>query len=148
MSCHDIGHGLNTVSNVVIELLDNNEISVDAARRIIAQCRKAVNWCDGNEGEAIEDIYKCRCGKCLKLVKKGEKLYNLWEFPYPENRDVDRKIVENKENPLATFCLCEECFDEEINKLFEDSNASEKWKKYYEEKCNPEDYLSNGGENV
>ena len=75
MSCHDIGRGMNSVVRVVIGLYDNEEISSDAAIRIIRACARGVNWCDGNSYEAVDYIRRCRCGKCLRMIPKGEKLY-------------------------------------------------------------------------
>lgn len=42
MSCHNIGMGLNSVVDLVVDLMDDKEISVKAARAIIAKCRRGV----------------------------------------------------------------------------------------------------------
>ena len=77
MSCHDIGRGLNSVVGVVITFYDEGKLDIETARTIIVACRKGVHWCDGNEDEAVMRLRKCRCGKCLKVVKKGEELLPL-----------------------------------------------------------------------
>ena len=77
MSCHDIGRGLNSVVGVVITLYDEGKLDIETARTIIVACRKGVHWCDGNEDEAVMRLRTCRCGKCLKVVKKGEELLPL-----------------------------------------------------------------------
>lgn len=59
MSCHHIGKGMNAVVSEVINLLNDNEINLEAARKIIAVCRKGVHWCDGNKDEAISCISRC-----------------------------------------------------------------------------------------
>ena len=56
MSCHDIGRGMNSVANVVLDLYESGQISKEGASRLVLACRKGVNWCDGNEGEAVEDV--------------------------------------------------------------------------------------------
>lgn len=59
MSCHNIGRGMDSVVVQVIKLLEENEISKEAARKIIIACRNEVYWCDGNEYEAVESINRC-----------------------------------------------------------------------------------------
>ena len=48
MSCHDIGQGMNSVVDVVVELYDHGKISRDAALKITNAARKGVHLCDGN----------------------------------------------------------------------------------------------------
>lgn len=120
MSCHDIGRGLNQVVREIIDLFDKEEISKEAARKIISTCCMAVNWCDGNEYEAIDHIIKCRCGRCLKLVPKGERLYSIWDFPYGF---ADEKDIDIQKLGLASPGICDHCFNEVMNK-FSDGNRS------------------------
>ena len=118
MSCHDIGRGMNEVVRLTISMFDKEEISKEAAIKIIATCRIAVNWCDGNSTEACDYIRNCRCGKCLKLIPKGEKLISLWDIP---DRQIPGKIgsglvfsrnrINEDDLRVATDKLCEECFD-------------------------------------
>ena len=65
MSCHDIGHGLNTVSIKVLELYDEGKIDFTIAKDLLCTIEKGVHWCDGNEYEAVECLEGCRCGRCL-----------------------------------------------------------------------------------
>ena len=56
MSCHDIGRGMSAVSKTVLDLYEENQISKESTIRLILACRKVVHWCDGNEGEALEEV--------------------------------------------------------------------------------------------
>ena len=105
MSCHDIGRGMNSVVRTTVTLMDEGKISKEAAKTIICCCKQSVNWCDGNEGEAIDYISGCMCGRCLKLVPEGEKLYSVYDVArdFPDYYHLD--------DNLATDGLCEECFD-------------------------------------
>ena len=140
MSCHDIGRGMNEVVRMTISLFDKGEISRESAKKIIATCGVAVNWCDGNEGEAIDYINGCRCGKCLKLVPEGEKLYSIWRLPYDfKNRDIDMEKLR-----IVSYGLCEQCFDVVLQPLCDEMYNTETLKKNIEEKCDLEDYTSDG----
>lgn len=71
-SCHDIGCGMNEVVKTTIELHDAKDIDINAAKKIIASCAIAINWCDGNEYEATAYIRRYRCGKCLKMITRDK----------------------------------------------------------------------------
>lgn len=71
-SCHDIGRGMNEVVKTTIELHDAKDIDINAAKKIIASCAIAINWCDGNEYEATAYIRRYRCGKCLKMIPRDK----------------------------------------------------------------------------
>lgn len=77
MSCHDIGRGINTIVERIVELYDEGKYSTETARDLIATSRNGVHWCDGNEDEAVECIRRCRCGRCLKKMKAGEYLFSV-----------------------------------------------------------------------
>ena len=62
MSCHDIGRGINTIVERIIELYDEGKYSTETACDLIATSRKGVHWCDGNEDEAVECIRRCSTG--------------------------------------------------------------------------------------
>lgn len=112
MSCHDIGRGMNSVVKKVIFLLDNNKISTESAREIIAACRIGVNWCDGNEDEAVECIRKSRCGWCLRKIERGNNLFSLWNLGLGESLFMDDDLLKCGDGTmLASDGLCEECFD-------------------------------------
>lgn len=116
MSCHDIGRGLNTVSMVVIDLYDHGEISVEAARKLLHQCRKGVHWCDGNEYEAVACCYENRCGYCLKKLEPGTPLLDLFSvirFLY-DLQDIaeynkSRIIIDCVEKKAGYDFFCEDC---------------------------------------
>lgn len=95
MSCHNIGHGLNTVSMVVSDLLDEGAISRDAAKKILLSCKNAVNWCDGNEYEATMCIRNTLCGHCLQ---KNKNLHA-----------VSVEMYEANYRELVTDFICDDC---------------------------------------
>ena len=68
MSCHRIGLGMNSVVEKSIEMFENEEIGLNACKKIIVACRNGVYWCDGNEDEAIACIIDCYCGNCLRKL--------------------------------------------------------------------------------
>lgn len=118
MSCHNIGHGMNDVAELIKEMYDAGEISREAAVKIFRRLQKSMCWCDGNEYEAIECISN-RCGVCLKERKKGEILYP----PY---------FNVKKEHPeAATSYLCEEC----MLKLYGEEGKEQIVRAYGEEEC-------------
>ncbi len=105
MSCHNIGRGLNSVSKVVLELYEGNELSKSAVIRLIRACRRGVNWCDGNEYEAVDAVIEAGyCGLCFE--KKGN-LSSAFEngLQYPEKYD----IFSAYELTAAHNYLCEDC---------------------------------------
>lgn len=121
MSCHDIGHGLNSVAELICEMFDAGEISKETAVKIFRRLQRGVHWCNGNEYEAIECISD-RCGICLEKLKKGEILYP----PYFQVK---------KEHPeAATDYLCEEC----MLKLYGEEGKAKMLKVYSEERCKVE----------
>ena len=128
MSCHDIGRGMNEVVKTTIELYDAKVIDINATKKLIASCAAAVNWCDGNEYEATAYIRRCRCGKCLRMVPKGEKLYSVWNVSnnVPDCYNIDKKAG------IATDGLCAECFDEVISKHCSDPDAGKREMEYIE----------------
>lgn len=71
MSCHRIGLGMNSVVEKSIEMFENEEIGLNACKKIIVACRNGVYWCDGNEDEAIACIIDCYCGNCLRSFIKS-----------------------------------------------------------------------------
>jgi hypothetical protein len=106
---------MNAVVRRTITLFDRKEIALEPAKKIIASCAKAVYWCDGNEYEAVDFISHCRCGECLKLIPKGEKLYSIWDVTVPKQSSRDHWIFETKNKlELVTDGMSEEWFDHYI----------------------------------
>lgn len=138
MSCHDIGRGMNNVVRTTIKLLDEGKISKEAAKAIVGCCAKSVYWCDGNEYEATAYIRKCMCGRCMKLVPKGEKLYSVYGV---SNSVPNRYSLSDK---LAANGLCEECFNIVLNEHCHDETAGARERKYIEDNCDAKDYTSTG----
>ena len=110
MSCHDIGHGLNSVVEVVLKEYDDENIDFDTAKRIICQARDAVHYCDGNEYEALECFEEqIRCTCCLKQV---DNLYNLYALPKDlECYQSKLKELVYREKVLGGY-ICESCLKE------------------------------------
>ena len=138
MSCHDIGLGMNSVVRTVMTLLDEGRITKDAAKVLVNSCRNGVNWCDGNEGEAIDYITGCICGRCFNKIPKGEKLYYVYDTSFSLS-DTD-KLFDYTLNGR----LCKECFDLVINEFCNDEKAGERERNYIEEHQKEEEYLSTG----
>ncbi len=140
MSDHDIGRGLNSVVKTIMELYDQNALETEVAKKLIRSCAKGVHWSDGNEYEALDYIYSCRCGKCLKMVPKGEKLYSV---DMVSNQVPDMYSIEKKAG-LATDRLCTECFDEVISIHCDDPQAGKREIEYIEKNEREENYISEG----
>ena len=138
MSCHEIGRGMNSVVRTVMTLKDDGKITVDVAKIIIKSCLYGVNWCDGNSYEARDYIARCTCGRCLKLVPKGEGLYSVTDTSLPE--DEMWSLLDDFVNSR----LCEKCFDEIIGAYYKDEKAGEREREYIKSYCNEEYYKSTG----
>ena len=105
MSCHDIGRGMASVANVVINLYEGDQISKDVAIRLICACRNGVHWCDGNEGEAIETVVEAGyCGLCFEKKDKLSSVYDN-EFEYA----VRYRVFDDYDDTAAHYHLCPEC---------------------------------------
>ena len=138
MSCHDIGRGMNSVVRTVVSLMDEKKISKDAAKTIIRCCANSVSWCDGNSSEATDYVRRCMCGRCMKRVPAGEKLYSVYQVS---------DAVKNRyhlDDHLGSDGLCEECFDIVLAEHCKDAAAGERERKYIEEHYDSEDYISTG----
>ena len=105
MSCHDIGRGMASVANVVIELYEGGQIGKDAAIRLVHACRKGVHWCDGNEDEAMQTVVEAGyCGLCFVKKEGLSSVYNN-DIGYPGKYDVFKAY----DKTAAHDCLCPEC---------------------------------------
>ena len=71
MGCHRIGLGMNSVVKEAIEMFENEEIGLNACKKIIMACKNGVYWCDGYESDVIAgmDDY---CGNCLRKFSAEE----------------------------------------------------------------------------
>ena len=118
MSCHDIGRAMNDIIMTIIDMYEDNLIEKDPAIKLIYTCRKGVNWCDGNEYEAIEDIVKSGyCGLCFE--KTGD-LTSVFEndLGYPECY----KVYESYDDAAAHYYLCPKC-KEKVLKEYKEKHA-------------------------
>ena len=107
MSCHSIGHGLNSVSKKVLELYDEGKFEFSVAKDLLYTTRNAVHYCDGNTYEAIGCFDGCRCARCLK---KTNDLYGLYDVLDECSEYYD--IFSYKEDGVLSGDLCKDCFDE------------------------------------
>jgi len=105
MSCHDIGRGMASVANVIIELYEGGQIGKDAAIRLVRACREGVHWCDGNEDEAMETVVEAGyCGLCFEKKEGLSSVYDN-DIGYPGKYDVFKAY----DKTAAHDCPCPEC---------------------------------------
>ena len=105
MSCHDIGHGMASVANVVLDLYESGQINKDAAIHLVNACRNGVNWCDGNENEAFESVVEAGyCGLCFE---KKEDLSNIYDNDLGYR--VMYEVFRAYDNTAAHYILCPDC---------------------------------------
>ena len=132
MSCHDIGRGMDSVTKVVIAMFDNEELTRDAALKLFTALKNGVHWCDGNENEAVASIIHCRCGKCLKEMKSGEKLFNIYDCsPLVGGNPWD--ILDNYNGDYGGWYFCKNCFDEIIKEVTDGKISGEAARNFIEE---------------
>ncbi len=141
MSCHDIGRGMDSVTQVAIEMYDNGELNRNAALKLFTALKKGVNWCDGNEGEAVASIIYCRCGKCLRKMTTGEKFYDIHDASMSVTGS-SWDILKNYKENYAGWYFCQDCFDEFINIVSEGKIFGKDARKCIEEeyKDSPENF--------
>lgn len=101
MSCHNIGHGLNEVVRKVLVEYDAGLIPYESTVRILQQCARSANCCDGNEYEATACMYD-RCGRCLR---KGLPMFKLGVLYN------DREVLELVRKEVVDYHLCQDCID-------------------------------------
>ena len=105
MSCHDIGRGMASVADVVIELYEDDKIDKSAAMRLVRACRRGVHWCDGNEGEAVETVVEAGyCGLCFEKKTRLSSVFDN-DLGYPRRFDV----FKGYDDTAAHYYLCPEC---------------------------------------
>lgn len=111
MSCHDIGRAAAYIIEEIIEDYDNGKISLEVANNLIKRCVNSVNYCDGNEYEAYEDIKYTRCGRCL--TKTNDLNYLLDDDSFTDLSWKDRrKVLDDNTDGLLldTPYLCDNCY--------------------------------------
>lgn len=115
MSCHSIGHGLNTVAKTTMELYMNNKITMEDTKVLLRQIQKAVHYCDGNEYEAIEYLIDNDiCSACLE--EKEEELIILYDSEYKWFKgDIYREYEED--TYYVSMFICRECMEEYKKKI-------------------------------
>ncbi len=102
MSCHDIGSGLNSVSEKILELFEQNKITKDVAIELLLQIKKGVYWCDGNENEAVEALENLYCGICFEKKNDLIGMNNI-------NGKISDEIFERD---FVSYSFCKECLKE------------------------------------
>lgn len=106
MSCHNIGRGINSITTQIIEEYDAGNLGIEISKKLIRVSINGVNYCDGNEAEAVTDMRDCRCGKCLKKMKKGERIFSAYT-----TLDWDL-ITEDIQEQIAFPSFCLDCLKE------------------------------------
>lgn len=106
MSCHNIGHALNSVQRKIIEKYELGKIDKETTRELLIRCVRAVGFCDGNEYEATASFDAAYCSDCMRKVTDGEKLYDIFWI------DVEPWKVRkyHKDNLYIGSMLCSDCF--------------------------------------
>lgn len=119
MSCHDIGHGLNSVSESIMDLYIGKRISIEDTKLLLNKAKSAVYYCDGNEYEAIACLkYNDICSACLK---SKDELYQLMdEISY--NSEIYEEIDTNPY--YVDTIMCKDC----ARKLLEEKLGKTKGK--------------------
>lgn len=117
MSCHDIGRGMNSVANVVLDLYESGQINKESASRLVLAFREGVNWCDGNESETVADVVeRGYCGLCFEKKPDLTDIYDN-DLKYPDSY----KVFDAYDKSAAHFYLCPECrkkvLDEYMQKM-------------------------------
>lgn len=113
MSCHNIGHALNSVQRKIIEKYELGKIDKETTRELLIRCVRAVGFCDGNEYEATAAFDAAYCSDCMRKVTDGEKLYDIFWI------DVEPWKVRkyHKNNLYIGSMLCDDCFTEMCTSL-------------------------------
>lgn len=111
MSCHDIGRGLDSVTETVYDLYVENKISLDVTKILIKKIQKAVHYCDGNEYEAVEILwYNKICSSCFM---KYDEIYDIYS-EIPDNYEM-------KKNPeYVNSYMCKECSKKLLSTVIKD----------------------------
>lgn len=136
MSCHSIGAALNNVSKTVLNLLDEDKISKEAAKEILYKTRTSVHFCDGNEYEATEEIDDNYCGYCLKKMKKNDLFLQLCHT----SNNINNQYEIVKKYKMASYRVCSNCFDKLLNETTGDETTGEREKQYIMEHYDEYDY--------
>ena len=112
MSCHDIGRGLNSVAEVVIGQYKAGNLNKDAFHDILYSCRKGVNWCDGNEDEALQALVDAGiCGLCLEETNDVSNVFDN-DLDYHHRYEVYNAY----DKTAAHYYVCAACKKKIIEK--------------------------------
>lgn len=115
MSCHNIGRALNFVEMKIVELYESGCFNRETLRELLAVCRDAVCYCDGNIDEATEYFDSFYCGRCLTKRSHGEPLYTIWNTTIgwrPIQKDCDEQSVS-----VVGMSMCSCCFNQMLSDL-------------------------------
>lgn len=106
MSCHDIGRGMDSVAKVVASMYIKKEITKDVAIRLFKALRSGVNYCDGNEYEAVESLSELLCGCCLEQFTKTNAPLYIWD----ELDEYYSKFEKGEEISSEAALKCEDLY--------------------------------------
>lgn len=115
MSCHNIGKALNSVEICAIELYEAGKIEREVLREILATCRDAVGYCDGNYDDVTEFLDAHYCGACLSKRVAGEPLYTIWNTRLGW-RSI-QKYCDQQPVSVVGMSMCELCFNQMLSDL-------------------------------
>lgn len=113
MSCHNIGRALNFVEMKIVELYESGCFNRETLRELLAVCRDAVGYCDGNHDEVTEFLDGRYCGACLSKRAAGEPLYTIWNTTIgwrPIQKYCDEQAVS-----VVGMSMCSRCFSQMLS---------------------------------
>ena len=139
---------MNSVVNNVIQFYDEGKISLVVAKKIIQSCENGVDWCNEDRFEAYATIRHCRCGNCLKKIKKGDPIYLMDNLYYDSDLKINNNSFIDEENGLLLVSdgVCEDCLDQVIQTKLKPGTTKEQIREELLEWHDPNDYISEGTE--
>lgn len=114
MYCQEIDGGINSVSEIVIQLYEEGQINKAIARRLLNACRKGALLCWGDETAGMKSVIdKGFCGMCMEKSEQLQSIYRGGDFPLEYNNYALNEI----RNTVAHLFLCPECREKALARL-------------------------------
>ena len=125
MNPGNIGKVMNSITEVVIEMYDKEELSREAGLKSFTAIKNSVEWREEEVFDAVEAVNRFRCGNCLKKMNRGERFYSI----------LDATVsMWNYKKDYGGFGFCPQCFDKMV-KDASDGKKSGREERDYIEKC-------------
>lgn len=106
MSCHNIGHAINHVQEMILELYEEKRYDLDTTKKLLAQSMEALGFCDGNLDEASLYLNHNYCSDCFQRLPANELYcYRYFDFVL-EYRFLDEYT---KQNEVVGLAMCGAC---------------------------------------